>query len=231
MCSIRVRSTLGVSLLFALIGVLPSPAGPREARREASAKEVALAFARSWNARSKDEVLKLATVPFFGGTCDIGYGGSGPPEALVRTTFCKTEKQLGQYLDDSFHGPWKRFTVLPGHRLPTRLSSGNEDWLLAYRPAGKLPTDVQRIESYGDYRKKYLEKDVPEKGSLRYWTRKKGREILHAVLRPDDLIVYVGSKHGLSEGILLHFGNGPLGSPKVAGILGDLYPAMPGPFR
>jgi hypothetical protein len=114
--------------------------------------------------------------------------------------------------------------------VPGRLSSGNEEWLLAYRPTGKIPTDVQRIESYADYRKKYLERDVPEKGSPRYWTRKKGWEMLHTVLRPDDLIVYVGSKDGVSEGILMHFGNGPLGSPRVAGILGDLYPAIPGPF-
>jgi len=218
MRSICVRFVLAVSLLFAFGGVVPIPAGTQEARREASAREVAVAFARSWNARSRDEVLKAATVPFFGGTCGIGRGGSAPP--LVHTNLCKTEKQLSEYLDDSFNGL----------RLPAIPSFDNQDRLLAYRPAGKLSEEVQRIETYADFRKKFLEKDWPEKDLLRRQIQQTARETLDAVLREEDLIVYVRSKDGVGEGILLHFGAGPLGPPRVAGILGDLHPAVRGLF-
>jgi hypothetical protein len=224
MCSIRVPSALGVSLLCALVGVAPSPADPPEARREASAKKVALGFAESWNARSKDRLLNVATIPFFGGTYGIGRGGSAPP--LVKTNLCRTEKELGEYLDNSFHGP--RLQFLPGDRVPRPL--GNQYQLLVSRPAGKLSTEVQRIETYADFRKKYMEKDWPEKDFPRHQIQQTARETLDAVLRPDDLIVYVGSKAGVSEGILMHFADGPLGAAKVAGILGDLNPAVRGLF-
>lgn len=218
MCGMGIRSALGACLLFVPMNPLPSPAGPREGRREASAKAVALAFARSWNARSKDGVLKVASAPFFGGTCGIGRGGSAPP--LVQTNLCKTEKQLGEYLDDIFHGL----------RLPAQPSFDNQARLLAYRPAGDLATEVQRIETYAAFRKKYLEKDWPEQDFPRRQIQQTARQTLDAVLRPDDLIVYVGSKDGRREGILMHFGAGPLGPPKVAGILGDLNPAVRGLF-
>jgi hypothetical protein len=214
MRNIGVRSVLTITLVFALGGVVPIAADTRPVRREASAKEVAVAFARAWNARSKDGLLKAATVPFFGGTCGIGRGGSAPP--LVQTNLCKSEEELGEYLGSSFHGP----------RLPAIPSFDNQSRLLAYRPAGKLSCEVQRIETYADFRKKYLEKDWADKGSLRQQIQRTAREALDAVLRDGDLIVYVGPKDGPGEGILMHFGNGPLGPPKVAGILGDLHPAV-----
>ena len=209
------RLTATVAALFALVaaGAVTSlahdSAGRQKAAREKAAREAAVAYAKAYNAAvalaglqkkgSVDDVLKVAAVPFFPGQV-TNLQGSGPPTWISPVIFKK---------DDEV-----RKHLAPRLGFPHRPTS--------------LPVEFRGVESYADYRKKYLEKEPDTKGDIRRsFVRKALREGCDAVVNArDGLIVYLVDKSGTTTGFLIRFDKD---QGKVVGVLSEPY-AEPGAF-
>ena len=82
---------------------------------------------------------------------------------------------------------------------------------------------VLRVQRYEDFRKKYLERE-PESsglGDLLRRLQQAAREALDQAVGKDGLLIFLGEKAELSEGILVRFAKG---TAKITGVLGPLNP-------
>ena len=211
----HLRLTVHVATLFALVAAGPvvgfaqDKAVPQKAARQKAAQEVAIAYAKAYNAAvaraglqkkgSVDDVLKVAAVPFFPGQINNLQGSVHP--AWISPVVFKGEDELRKHFAPRLGYP---------------------------RPPLPLPVAVQSVESYADYRKNYLEKEPGGKTGIQGpFVRKALREGCDAVASgKDDLMVHLTDKSGTTIGLLIGFQKQ---QAKVVGILYEPY-AEPGTF-
>jgi hypothetical protein len=189
------RLTVGLSAFLALCASHVSGFAQDTDARKKAAQEAAVTYARAYNRKTGQAaaVMKVAAVPFFPGM--VSFGGSGPRVPIDAPVF-KEEKELLKWL-----GPRL------GHPSPERT----------------LSLKIRRVESYADFRKKYLEKEPGPAGlgDLPLRLQQAAREALDQSIGKDGLIVFLGEKSGLSEGVLVRFEKG---TAKIAGVLGVVNP-------
>ena len=195
MYGIQLRLAVGFTTFLALCAnQVPGFAQVTDARKKA-AQEAAVSYAMACNRRTDQAaaVMKVAAVPFFPGI--VSFGGSGPRVPIDAPVF-KEEKELLKWL-----GPRL------GHPSPPQT----------------LSLKIRGVESYADFRKKYLEKEPAPAGldDLPLRLQQAAREALDQSVGKDGLIVFLGEKSGLSEGVLVRFEKG---TAKVAGVLGVVNP-------
>ena len=191
MSSAPLRFAVGFGTFFALFAGPVAGFAQDTDAREKSAREAAVAYAKAYNRKTDRAAAVMKGAAVPFFPGAFDFGGSGPQVPLSAHLLLE-DKDLRKWLD-------------------------------AGRHEVEISRKVLRVQRYADFRKKYLEKE-PESsdlGDLPMRLQQAAREALDRAVGKDGLIVFLGERAELSEGVLVRFEKG---TPKVAGVLGVLNP-------
>lgn len=191
MISAPLRLAVGFSTFLALLAGHDAGSAQDADTREKAAREAAVAYAKAYNLKTNRAAAVMKVAAAPFFQGGFAFGGSGP-RTPIYAQFFKEDQDLRKWVD-------------------------------ADRREVELSLKVLRVQSYADFRKKYLEQE-PESsglGDLPMRLQQTAREALDQAVGKDGLIVFLGEKPELSEGILVRFEKG---TTRIGGVLGPLNP-------
>jgi hypothetical protein len=191
MDSTQLRLAVGFSTFVVLCASHVSGFAQDTDARKKAAREAAVTYARAYNLKTGRAAAAMKVAAAPFFPGVVSFGGSGPRVPVAAPVF-KEEKELRKWLETGGRG-------------------------------AKLSLKALRVQSYADFRKKYLEKEPKSSGlgDLPLRQQQAARAALDQAVGKDGLIVFLGEKAEVSEGILVRFEKK---TAKVAGVLGPLNP-------
>jgi hypothetical protein len=198
MYAVHIRLIVGSATFLSITAAAVVVFAQDMGAREKAARQAAVAYAKACNLKTNRAAaaMKIAGVPFFPGGFYLSASGS----AKLHAWLFKEDQELHKYFDTASFSP-------------------------------ELSLKVLRVDKYADFRKKYLEKDPSpadpgnssseNQRNFQLQQMEAARWALDQSVGKDGLIVFLGEKAELSQGILVRFENG---TAKVGGVLNGLNP-------